>query len=205
MKAQEIWAIILAAGESVRMNGPKLILPFGKTTILGSVIESIEKSEIEQIMVVLGSWKKEIESVIMDYSVNSCYNKEFKSGMLSSVICGLGALPVNTEAAMIFPGDQPGISPAVITSMLRAMNEKENGIIIAVHNGRRGHPILIRKKLFKEVGKLNKNIGLRELLSKFQDEICEVVTDEKEILHDIDTLEDYNMALINKTRYDSKA
>lgn len=193
-----IWAVILAAGESKRMNGPKLILPYGKMTIIEHLIDNIRKSEIDNIMVVLGGWKEELRKVIKDLQVSSCYNSNYKSGMLSSVICGVGSLPPDAEAAMIIPGDQPGISHNVINSLISTLSETGRGIIVAVHNRKRGHPILIRRKFFTEIEKLDSAIGLRDLLSKFDNEVYEVETDDKKILMDIDTHKDYLKA-INKS------
>lgn len=193
-----VWAVILAAGESKRMNGPKLILPYGKTTMIGHLIDNILKSDIINILVVLGGWRDELVQVIEDLPVSSCFNDNYKSGMLSSVICGLDSLPPGTEAAMIFPGDQPDISPEIINSLIRSLSITDRGIMIAVHKGKRGHPILIRKKFFDEVEKLGSGIGLRELLSKFHNEVYEVETVNKMILRDIDTHEEYLNA-INKS------
>lgn len=193
-----IWAVILAAGESKRMNSPKLILPYGKTTMIGHLIDNILKSDINNILVVLGGWRDELVKAIEGLPVSSCFNDNYKSGMLSSVICGLDSLPPGTEAAMIFPGDQPDISPEIINSLIRSLSITDRGIMIAVHEGIRGHPILIRKKFFAEVEKLDSGIGLRELLSKFHNEVYEVETVNKMVLRDIDTHEEYLNA-INKS------
>lgn len=193
-----IWAVILAAGESKRMNSPKLILPYGKTTMIGHLIDNILKSDINNILVVLGGWRDELVKAIEGLHVSSCFNDNYKSGMLSSVICGLDSLPPGTEAAMIFPGDQPDISPEIINSLIRSLSITDRGIMIAVHEGIRGHPILIRKKFFAEVEKLDSGIGLRELLSKFHNEVYEVETVNKMVLRDIDTHEEYLNA-INKS------
>jgi molybdenum cofactor cytidylyltransferase len=50
-----IWAIVLAAGESKRMNAPKMLLPFRGSTILETTIGNIADSEISNILVVLGA------------------------------------------------------------------------------------------------------------------------------------------------------
>jgi len=193
-----IWAVILAAGESKRMNSPKLILPYGKTTIIGHLIDNIVKSDIHNIMVVLGGWREELRKAIKELPVSSCYNGNYKRGMLSSVICGVGSLPPDAEAAMIIPGDQPGISPGVINSLISKLNETGRGIIVAVHKGKRGHPVLIHRKFFEVIKDLDPRIGLRDLLSKSGNEVYEVETDDNKILLDIDTNKDY-LEAINKS------
>ncbi len=50
----EIWAIILAAGESRRMGFPKMLLPFDGSTMIEKVISNVTASKVDKIMVVRG-------------------------------------------------------------------------------------------------------------------------------------------------------
>ncbi len=81
----EIWAIILAGGESKRMGTPKMLLPYRGATIIETVIQNIASSSVEKTLVVLGSDSDRILQVISGYPVIHCYNDAYKSGMLSSV------------------------------------------------------------------------------------------------------------------------
>ena len=49
-----ISGILLAAGESRRMGRPKLLLPWGKTTILERVVDNYLKTKISELIVVVG-------------------------------------------------------------------------------------------------------------------------------------------------------
>jgi CTP:molybdopterin cytidylyltransferase MocA len=57
-----IGAVVLAAGRSQRMGQPKLILPWGDTTIIGRVVSVLATAQIDEIVVVTGGrrlpWKK---------------------------------------------------------------------------------------------------------------------------------------------------
>jgi molybdenum cofactor cytidylyltransferase len=191
-----IWAVVLAAGESVRMKCPKLILPFGGRTIIENVIQNILSAGIKNIMVVTGAWEKEVIKAISGMPVRNCTNANYKNGMLSSVICGLKSLPSDAQAAMIFQGDQPEITPEVVSQLVRARGNNGKGIILPVHNGKRGHPLFISRKYFTEVGRLNPDDGLRGLLSAFSHDILEVEVENKMILRDIDTKDDYQKSII---------
>ena len=50
----EIWAIILAAGESRRMGVPKMLLPFDGSTMIEKVISNVTASKVDKIMVCRG-------------------------------------------------------------------------------------------------------------------------------------------------------
>lgn len=188
------WAIILAAGSSRRMGSQKLLLPFGENTIIETVIDNVLNSSIDHVMVVLGPKQESILKVIGKRPVKFCHNKEHEKGMLSSIICGIRALPADAVSALIFLGDQPGIPPTVTNSVIEAYNEELFGIVIPVHNHRRGHPLLVDMKYRKEVEKLDLEEGLRALRHHFPQDVLEVEVDEPGILVDIDTSEDYKNA-----------
>ena len=188
------WAIILAAGSSRRMGSQKLLLPFGESTIIETVIDNVLNSSIDHVMVVLGPKQESILQVIGKRPVEFCHNKEHEKGMLSSIICGIRALPADAVSALIFLGDQPGIPPAVTNSVIEAYNEELFGIVIPVHDHRRGHPLLVDMKYRKEVERLDLEEGLRALRHHFPQDVLEVEVDEPGILVDIDTSEDYKNA-----------
>ncbi len=188
------WAVILAAGSSRRMGSQKLLLPFGKSTIIETVIDNVLSSSIDHAMVVLGANQEKIQDTIRNLPVQFCHNKEHDSGMLSSVICGIRSLPADAVSALIYLGDQPDIPPAVTNSVIDAYKEELVGIVIPVHANRRGHPLLVDMKYRKEIESLNLEEGLRSLRHHFPDDVMEVEVDEPGILVDIDTREDYKKA-----------
>jgi molybdenum cofactor cytidylyltransferase len=187
--------IILAAGTSSRMGTQKLLLPFGKSTIIETVIQNALQSEIKDLVVVLGADHERIRAVIDPLPVEVCYNENHQSGMLSSVLCGFKSLPEDTGAALVFLGDQPGIPPDITNAVIGAYNESLHGIVIPVYNHRRGHPLLVDFKYKNDISKLDLEKGLRALMHLFPEDVLEVEVDEPGILMDIDTREDYNKAI----------
>lgn len=177
------------------MGTRKMLLPFGGVTIIEKVIENIMASGIKNILVVTGSGKDEIIRIIRKLPVEQCYNENWKDGMLSSIQCGIGTLPEECNAALICLGDQPMIDPATIEEIIYAYNNSQKNIIIPVFQEKRGHPILIARKYFNEIGKLSPDKGLRMLAQKFPVDVMEVETDNISILKDIDTPEDYKNEL----------
>ena len=187
----EICAIILAAGESKRMGFPKMLLNFNGSAMLENVINNIKGSDIDNILVVLGSGKDDLIPLVTDCDVNYCYNDNFKEGMLSSVKCGIRNLPHGTDAVLIFQGDQPFIHRDVINNVIRSYRNSEKGIVIPVCNNKRGHPLLADRKYFDEIEKLDDKEGLRSLAYRFSDDVSEIETADNGILRDFDTYEDY--------------
>ncbi len=193
----EIWAIILAAGESKRMKEPKMLLPFHGKTMIEKTITNILNSEVFNTLVVLGSFGNEIHDAISHLPVSVCMNDKFEDGMLSSVQCGLRHIPGSAGAVLIIPGDQPLIEPAVINSVIDAYRRSEKGIVMPVFEGRRGHPLLVDGKYVEEIKGYRKNESLRSLACRHEDDVLEVNVDTPSVLKDFDTREDY-LAEINR-------
>ena len=117
MEKQSVAGIVLAAGMSTRMGSFKQLLPLGGRTVIEVVVEKV-RSRIDRVLVVLGYRGDEIAAVLARYPVECVHNPEYRTGMLSSVKCGLRS----TSAAgyMVFLGDQPGLDPRTIDSLLAA-------------------------------------------------------------------------------------
>ncbi len=193
-----VWAMILAAGESKRMGKPKLLLPFREKTIIETIIETVISSKVEKTLVVLGSDREKIEQRIKNYSLKIAFNPDFRSGMLSSVQAGLQSLPENAQAALVVLGDQPSISTPVINELIDAYKRTGKGIVLPVHKGERGHPVLVDMKYRSEIENLSPDIGLRGTVYNHPEDILEVKVKSQSILRDIDYIEDYKKELEKK-------
>jgi molybdenum cofactor cytidylyltransferase len=192
-----IWAIILAAGESKRMGFPKMLLTFNGKPMLENVIINVINSDIDNTIVIFGSENKDLEEITGRLRVRHVYNKNYKEGMLSSVQCGFRNIPENSDAVLVFQGDQPLISTFTINKVIRAYRSSDRGIIVPVYEKKRGHPILIDIRYRNEIEKLDPQVGLRSLTYNFSDDVLEIETDDPGILRDFDTYSDYKKE-INK-------
>jgi molybdenum cofactor cytidylyltransferase len=191
----EIWAVVLAAGESKRMGSPKMLLPFKGLTMIENVIANVLDSKIKNIMVVLGADRDPIVKLIRTKAVNYCYNENYKDGMLSSVVCGFRNIPIDHSAVMVFQGDQPLVTSNAINSVIEVYKSSGKGIVIPVYKNKRGHPILIDNKYSNEIQKLSPDEGLRSLALKFPDDVSEVDTGDAGILRDFDTYDEYKKGI----------
>jgi molybdenum cofactor cytidylyltransferase len=194
---RDIWAIILAAGESKRMGFPKMLLSINGKTMLENVILNVTGSDIDHAVVVLGADSELLTDITSKYYVKICLNDNYKEGMLSSVKCGFRNLPLDFEAVMIFQGDQPFITRKVINKVIETYKNSDKGIVIPVHENKRGHPLLVNRKYMDKIDQLDNGVGLRSLAYTFYDDVLEVETYDPGILSDFDTYTDY-LKVINQ-------
>jgi molybdenum cofactor cytidylyltransferase len=195
-----IWAVVLAAGKSERMGSPKMLLPFGRKTLIEKVVAGVMKFPVDGILVVLGARRGEIERLLQSYPVNPVFNPDFEQGMLSSIRKGLEELPAEARAVLIVLGDQPWTPVSVVERLVSGFEREGKGIVLPVHRGRRGHPVLIDLKYKREIMALAPMVGLRQLLLRHPDDILEVPVRTPSVLKDIDHPEDFRRALKSHRR-----
>ena len=122
---KKISGLVLAAGESKRMGTPKMLLAYDESTIIETVVRRIMESDIRDIHVVIGAEKERMTKKLSAYNVHLIVNGDFREGMYSSVRCGFNALPGDTDAVMVFLGDQPMIKIEVIHELIKAWKKPE--------------------------------------------------------------------------------
>jgi len=195
-----ITAIILAAGKSTRMGSPKMLLPWGDTTIMEHVIAVFSNAGIKDILVVTGGARERVEAVILEcekrYPVRSVHNKEFKTGeMLSSIQCGLqDLLERGVGAAMIGLGDQPQVQENSVRLLMKAFLETKSPLVVPSFQMRRGHPWLVVSSLWNELIEMDSTQTPRNFLNAHAKDIYYVNMDTPTILSDLDTPDDYHAA-----------
>ena len=190
-KLTGIWAVVPAAGKSVRMGTPKMLLPFKGSTIIEQVIKNLLDSDVDRIVVVTGAYRDEIMKVTRRYDVFHCYNEDYHKGMLSSLKCGFYSVPDGCSGVLILPGDQPMTGSVEINRVIEAYLSSEKGLAVATYGERRGHPLIVDLKYSDEVLDLPDEKGLRELVQRHPDDLLEVKAGDSAVLRDIDTPDDY--------------
>src|ERR1044072_7303580 len=136
-----ISAIILAAGQSKRMGQPKMLLPWGKSTVIEHVIGTFLNAGIEDVIVVTGGAREPVEGILRHYPVLKIYNAPYAAGeMLSSVQCALRAMPSQAQAALIGLGDQPQVEEKNVRLIQEEFRAGQSSLIVPSYQMRRGHP-----------------------------------------------------------------
>jgi molybdenum cofactor cytidylyltransferase len=186
-----ISAMILAAGQSKRMGKPKMSLPWGETSVLGQVIATFKAAGVEDVLVVTGGARKQVEALVGD-AARTVFNPDYAEGeMLSSVQAGLAGLKPETEAVLIGLGDQPQVQERSVRLVLDEYHRSGASIVVPSFQMRRGHPWLVARSHWDEILGMQSPASLRDFLNSHRDEIRYVEFDNDSILQDMDTPKDY--------------
>ena len=187
-----IAAIVLAAGLSRRMGRPKLSLPWRDTTVIGQVVSVLSAAGVDEILVVTGGARQEIETALSATSARLVFNPRFEaSEMIDLLQVGLAQLSPPVEAALVALGDQPQIQLPVVQAVLQAYQEQPCGLIVPSYQMKRGHPWLVARPLWDELSQIRPPETLRDFLGRHAADIRYLPVSTDTILRDLDTPDDY--------------
>ena len=187
-----ISAVILAAGQSKRMGQPKMLLPWKNGTVLGKVIDTIQQAGIEDILVVTGGAREEVEKIAAKHNSRVTYNQNYAtSEMLESIQLGLRGQKIQTGATLICLGDQPQVESESVRQICEGFSQDQSHIVVPSYQMRRGHPWLIAIEFWDEILQLRAPRSMRDFLNAHRDDIFYVECDSPNILQDIDNPADY--------------
>jgi molybdenum cofactor cytidylyltransferase len=213
-----ITALVLAAGQSKRMGQPKMLLPWGKTTVLGQVLATLKQASLPELVVVTGAERVGVEKICAAFEALVTHNPDFANDdMLSSMQMGLRTLispppslrdtfakhtvsaPIFAEnwggregvAALIVLGDQPQVEEGSVRAVVHRFIETGASLIIPSYQMRRGHPWLVARPFWDEILQMESPQSPRDFLNRHASEIEYVNVNNPSILADLDTFEDY--------------
>jgi molybdenum cofactor cytidylyltransferase len=96
-------------------------------------------------------------------------------------------------AVLFLLADQPGVSPELLSALIRRHRETLAPVVAPRYQGQRGNPVLFDRATFTEFAGLQGDIGARPIIQTHWDEIAWVEWPTLEILQDIDTAADYQL------------
>jgi molybdenum cofactor cytidylyltransferase len=192
---KDLAAIILSAGFSSRMAAFKPLLSMGNSTVIETVINIFLQVGINNITVVLGHRADDLKPVVDRSHVRWIFNERYEEGMYSSVVSGVSGLysaRVEVKGVFLLPVDMPLISSLTIKKITMAYSISGSHIFYPTYLKQRGHPPLIPSDLFSEILAWNGPGGLQSFLERHEARASGVEVQDKGILMDIDTPEDYS-------------
>ena len=185
----KIAALVLAAGQSSRMGFNKLLADVGGKPMIVRTVENISASQASQVFVVTGHEATKVELVLKRADVRFIHNKDFASGLASSVRAGIESLG-KFDGALICLGDMPLVSPFSINKMIEAFDPAQNrNLVVPVHQGVIGNPVLWGVKYFAELRALQGDRGARGIIEKYRELATVIKVGDETIALDADTPE----------------
>ena len=161
--------VIMAAGESRRFEGCKLLAHVGGVPMLHrtTMVARELVDSPTQISAVTGAWHDEIQQAqdkgeIVDVAL--LYNPKWEQGLGSSIAHAVQQLPAETDQLLILLADQVAIKPEELENLLKAAEDSD--IACAFYSGKRGVPAVFSRTMFPMLAQLSGDRGAKELLNR---------------------------------------
>ena len=127
-----IYAVVLAAGASSRYGTS----PPKQVELLPHVLAGLRQSSVDGVVVVSGAHQLETPSV-------DCPDWELGPG--ATLRCGLVALPLEVEAAVVVLADGPDLDPRAVDRVVTDWRREGGTAVAASYKGLRLHPLLLAR------------------------------------------------------------
>ncbi len=187
--------VILGAGASSRMGRPKLLLPWGDTSVIGHLLRQWRRLGARQVAVVC----REDDARLLDELDrlgfplrNRIVNPAPERGMFSSIICAAnwsGWDPALTAWAIVL-GDQPHLRMENLRTLLSFQRKHPENICQPSYGGHGRHPVLLPRSSWAELGRSSAPT-LKDFLRQSSAKVLECPIDDLGLALDLDTPEDY--------------
>lgn len=183
--------MVLAAGRSQRMGADnKLLLQCGGAALVRASVQSAVASNVQATMVVLGHQARSVAAALEGLDYMAFLNADYEQGMASSLRAGVAAAQ-GYDAVLVLLADMPRIETDTIDALLREFTRREEAaVVVATHQGRRGHPVIWPAKCFPDLMTLRGDVGGKRLLEKYARQLVEVDVGTDSIFMDIDTADE---------------
>ncbi len=188
-------AIVLAAGESIRMGSPKALLsaPDG-LPFVARIVNAFHDAKVDDVTVVTGRHHAAIADALARAGVDArlARNHDPSRGQLSSLWAGMDASVTEVTTAILMTlVDVPLLSGATIAAVIDTWRRQRPLIARPAIGERHGHPVLFDRRLFDELRRAPLDAGAKAVVRAHADAIANVAVVDEGCLVDVDTPQEY--------------
>lgn len=184
----KVGAVILAAGAGMRLGGvaKALIATRDGRSFLARILDVAREVGLHDAIVVVGPPHETLVAAhATELGARVVRNPEPERGMGSSIAIGFAAIAADCDAAWLWPVDHPDVDAETLRALVAALGSHDAAR--PVSGGRGGHPPLVARALFSQLGACGEE-GARAVLARA--DVVDVDVGDAGTVRDVDTAAD---------------
>jgi molybdenum cofactor cytidylyltransferase len=198
---ENLGVVILGAGASSRMGRPKLLLPWGDTTVIGAILRQWRELGAAQITVVHRPNDAPLAAELDRLGVpahDRIENPQPERGMFSSIVCAANWPGWRTEISSwaIALGDQPHLKSDTLRQLLAFHSAHPGAICQPEFDGHTRHPVILPRAAFALL-KGSRAATLKDVLKQIPVPRVQCAVTDAGLALDMDTPEDYKQLKVS--------
>jgi molybdenum cofactor cytidylyltransferase len=195
-----VQAIVLAGGAGRRFGGGKLLASYRGGELIDGALRAALRAPVEGVTVVTGYDAERVSESIAAFAqkhgeafsaappLSIIHAHDYAQGMAATLKAGIKALDADCDAVFVFLGDMPSIPTGVAGRLVEALGD--HAAAAPTHEGRRGHPVLLTRRLFPTLLGLTGDHGARGALDALGEALALVEIRDDGVLFDVDRWSD---------------
>ena len=185
-------AILLSAGDSIRMGFPKALLKLpNERSFLEEIAYNLRGGGFQPILLILGKDASKIQPFVTKEISRVVVNRNPENGQLSSFQLGIKQLPSDVPGCLLALIDHPLIASETYRKIAAHIEQNPNRMAVPSKDFKKGHPTYFPARFFEEILNTPLEKGARQILKNHPDEIDYILVDDDGIFIDFDTPEAY--------------
>ena len=189
--------VVLAAGASVRMGAPKLLLALDGETLLERAVGRAVAGGAEQVVVVVPRDGAAMRALLTPLGVTIVEPVDDSTAMSASLHAGIGALRPEVTSAVIVLADMIDVSTGMVRQVVAAARQPGAPLVVSRYGGIQAPPLAVPRRYFAEVLAMHGEGVGKAIVARHQEEACWL--DWPPGTHrDVDTPDDYRAIMTSR-------
>ena len=189
-----ISAIILAAGQSKRIvKENKLLKIYKKKPLVNHAINSVIKSKVNKIVIVLGHESEKVKQKIKkNKKISFTLNKNYKNGISSSIKIGIKRLSKKNKGFIVVQSDMPFIRVQYINKICSSILKKKHLVHVLKFKNRVGNPIGFDISVLSKFKKIKGKYGAKFMVKRLKKQTNFIRVTSSKVFKDFDFKKDFS-------------
>jgi len=174
MSTQNVFAIVLAAGQARRFGATKQLQMYEGTPLVARAVRLAEGVCGPRSVLVTGNDWEAVAAACAPLQGYLVHNAEFADGLSTSIACGVRSVAAAADAVLLMLADQPLITRDHLQDLLSTWQAAPDAIVASSFANKSGPPIVFPRRDYAALQALQGDRGAQSVIESAMDRVLRV-------------------------------